>query len=407
MKILIVNVVCGTGSTGRICTELADKLKGQGHEVWIAYGRGQAAGQYAACSIRIGNDRDNMIHAIRTRLFDDHGFGSKKATTEFLKWADDYAPDLLWLHNIHGYYINIELLFQWIKRRPQMQVRWTLHDCWTFTGHCAYFTAAKCDHWQQQCKHCPQKNSYPSSLLKDNSFHNFQRKKNMFTGVKNMTIITPSRWLAELVQKSFLREYPVEVHYNNIDTTVFKATQGKFREKYNLKDKKIILGVANVWDGRKGLKDFLQLAKMLDDSHAIVLVGLKDKQIAKMPKWLNQTILDIPDDNEASNREEEIIRTSQGVAFPADVRNIYREITGTSFKADEAPSTRAQLICLSRTGSAKELAEIYSTADWFVNPTYEDNLPTVNLEAIACGTKVITYLTGGSPETLNYKGTDW
>lgn len=342
MKVLMINSVCGIRSTGRICTDLANSLTSEGNEVKIAYGRENVPEQYAKYAVRIGNDTDIKIHGICTRLFDNHGFASEKATEEFLKWADGYNPDMLWLHNIHGYYINIEMLFDWIKSRPDMQVRWTLHDCWAFTGHCTYFTMAKCDRWKDHCHDCPQKTGYPASYLFDRSYKNFEIKKKLFTGVENMTIITPSKWLADLVKQSFLGEYPVQVIYNTIDTSVFKPTPSNFREKYGLEGKKIILGVASIWDERKGLPDFVKLSSMIDDSYAIVLVGVDQKQAEGLP----QNITVIP-----------------------------------------------------RTNSVAQLAEIYTASDVFFNPTYEDNYPTVNLEAVACGTYVITYNTGGSPES--------
>lgn len=145
MKVLFINSVCGIGSTGRICTDLAQQLEAEGNEVKIAYGRkGTVPEQFQKYAVRIGTDFDCKMHAIQTRLFDTHGFGSKRATKEFLKWAEEYKPDLLWLHNLHGYYINVEMLFDWIKKHPEMQVKWTLHDCWAFTGHCSHFTMVKC-----------------------------------------------------------------------------------------------------------------------------------------------------------------------------------------------------------------------------------------------------------------------
>ena len=193
MKYLFVNSVCGIRSTGRICTDLAYQLENQGHEVKIAYGRVEDVPEkFQKYAVRIGNNVDLKFHALRTRILDEHGFGSKKATKEFLKWADTYDPEVLWLHNIHGYYINIELLFDWIKSRPQMKVKWTLHDCWAFTGHCSYFTMAGCEKWKNMCEKCSQKRKYPTSILIDNSRNNFMRKKQAFTGVKDLTLITPS-----------------------------------------------------------------------------------------------------------------------------------------------------------------------------------------------------------------------
>lgn len=345
MKVLFINSVCGIGSTGRICTDFAQQLEAEGNEVKIAYGRkGTVPEQFQKYAVRIGTDFDCKMHAIQTRLFDTHGFGSKHATKEFLKWAEEYKPDLLWLHNLHGYYINVEMLFDWIKKHPEMQVKWTLHDCWAFTGHCSHFAMVKCKQWKSHCLYCSQLRRYPACFAMSSVSKNFERKRKAFTGVKNMTLITPSKWLADLTRQSFLKEYPVEVHYNTIDTSIFKPTPSDFRERYGLQDKIIVLGVANVWEDRKGLFDFYKLAEMLDDRYAIVLVGLSEKQIKNLPK---------------------------------------------SIKG------------IQRTNSPQELAAIYTAADVFVNPTYEDNYPTVNLEAQACGTPVITYDTGGCRETIH------
>ena len=334
MKVLMINVCCGTGSTGRICTDLAIGLEREGHEVKIAYGRDKVAEKFKKYAVRIGTDFDTYIHGIKTRLFDLHGFGSKSATKKFLQWAEDYKPDLLWLHNIHGYYINVEMLFTWIKKHPEMEVRWTLHDCWAFTGHCAYFTAVNCNQWQDKCISCIQKNTYPECIGFSDVERNFERKKAIFMGVKNMTLITPSKWLADLTRKSFLKDYPVEVHYNTIDTTIFKPTPSDFRKRYGLEDKFIILGVANIWEERKGLKDFFKLAQMIDDKYAIVLVGLSKKQLADLPK---------------------------------------------------------HVIGIMRTNSPQELAEIYTAADVFVNPSKEETFGLTTIEAEACGTKSIVY----------------
>ena len=343
MKVLMINVVCGIRSTGRICADLAQALESQGHEVKIAYGRERVPEQYQKYAVRIGNDLDVSIAGAEARLFDNEGLSCKKATKQFLQWADNYNPNLLWLHNIHGYYINYELLFSWIKSRPQMKVQWTLHDCWAFTGHCAYFSMAKCDQWKTCCKKCPQLREYPACYGLGHVKKNYNKKKSTFTGVKDLTLITPSRWLANLTRESFFKEYPVEIHYNKIDTNIFRPTPSDFRKKYGLENKIIILGVASVWDKRKGLDDFCKLAQMLDDKYAIVLVGLNSNQKKKIP------------------------------------RNI---------------------LAINKINNPRKLAELYTVADLFINTTYEDNYPTVNLEAEACGTSVITYDSGGSRETI-------
>lgn len=342
-RALLINSVCGIGSTGRICVDIAKELIADGWEAKIAYGRGPLPEPYQELAIRIGTDFSVYRHVLRTRIFDEHGLGSRKATSVFLRWADSFSPDLLWLHNIHGYYINYELLFDWIKRHPKMEVRWTLHDCWAFTGHCTHFIMAKCNQWETHCETCIQKRQYPTSYLVDNCRKNFERKKHVFTGVQNMLLITPSQWLADLVRSSFLKEYPVEVRHNTIDIGVFRPTSSNFREKHRLIGKKIILGVASVWDERKGLGDFVKLSSILGEDYVIVLVGLTEKQMKGLP---------------------------------------------------------GNIIGIRRTHSAKELAAIYTAADVFFNPTYEDNYPTVNLEAQACGTRVASYDSGGAMETV-------
>lgn len=345
MRVLMINVVCGIRSTGRICTDYAKELEAQGHEVKIAYGRKCTPVHFQKYAVRIGTRFSVGIHILMSRLFDAHGLWSRNATKEFLKWADDFNPDILLLHNIHGYYINYEMLFAWIKERPQMKVKWTLHDCWAFTGHCSYFSYVGCNQWREHCKKCcrKQRRSYPSSLFVCRSFKNFEKKKEAFTGIKNLFLITPSQWLADLVRQSFLGDYPIEVRHNTIDTNVFKPTPGDFRKRYNLENQKIVLGVANIWDERKGLQDFYDLRKMLDETFMIVLVGLTYMQRTALP---------------------------------------------------------VGIIGIEKTNNPAELAEIYTAANVFINPTYEDNYPAVNLEAEACGTPVITYASGGSPETL-------
>lgn len=344
MKILFINSVCGIRSTGRIVAELADRYAAQGHEVRIAYGRERASEKYAHLSYRVGTEADVRINALKARLFDKEGFYARKQTKEFIGFADDYDPDVLWLHNLHGYYLNVELLFDWIKQRPAMKVIWTLHDCWAFTGHCAHFDYVKCLRWRDGCESCPQKKEYPRSWGLDRSRESYRRKKEAFCGVRDMTLITPSKWLAEQVKQSFLKQYPIRIVRNTINEDVFKPTVSDFRKANGLSDKMIVLGVASAWSERKGLSDFVKLSDMLSDAYKIVLVGLTKKQISKMPK---------------------------------------------------------NILCIEKTDSAEELAQIYTAADVFLNLTYEDSYPTVNLEAIACKTPCLTYRTGGSVESVS------
>jgi len=341
MNILQINSVCGVGSTGRIATDLHAILEAQGHRSTVAFGRRNA--QNCESTIRIGGLADSCLHALRTRIFDAHGFGSKKATTALIAEIEKLNPDVIHLHNLHGYFLHVGLLFDYLKqaRRP---VVWTLHDCWAFTGHCAYFDYIDCHRWKSGCHACPLQSEYPGSFIFDRSRQNYRIKKQLFTGLSRLTLVTPSRWLKDLLKDSFLKDYPAVVINNGVDLTVFKPQPDAFRKKHKLHDKFIILGVASVWNERKGFGYFLDLAKQLGPNEQIVMVGLNSQQMRDLPPGM---------------------------------------------------------IGIARTDSTRELAEIYSAADVFVNPTLEDNFPTTNLEALACGTPVVTFNSGGSPECVN------
>ena len=341
MRILQINSVCGIGSTGRIATDLHKVLTDHGNESYIAFGRGNAMNCDKA--IRIGTKYDNYYHAFLTRIFDKHGQGSKSATKHFIQEIIQIKPDIIHLHNIHGYYINYVELFQFLREYGK-PVIWTLHDCWSFTGHCSYFEYVGCTKWQTQCLKCPQKGEYPKSMLLDNSKKNFKIKSYAFRSLDNLTIVSPSEWLSELINKSFMKDYRIKVINNGIDLDVFKPRQSNFRERYSLISKFILLGVANVWDKRKGFSYFLDLSKKLLTDEVIVLVGLSEQQKKNLP---------------------------------------------------------ANIIGILKTKNTIELAEIYSASDVFVNPTLQDNFPTTNLEALACGTPIVTFRTGGSVESVS------
>lgn len=344
----MINIVCGIRSTGRICTDLALKLEKQGHEVKIAYGREQVPEQYKRFAVRIGNYLDVSLHGSRARVFDSAGFGSKWYTEQFIKWMKKYDPDVIHLHNLHGYYINVEVLFHYLRSLGgRKKIIWTIHDCWAFTGHCVYFDSANCMKWQGGCYDCPKKRSYPKSWLLDKSKCNYMKKEKLFTGIENLLLVTPSEWMGGLVKQSYLKEYPVKVIHNGVDTTIFKQTLSDLRQKYKLENKKVILGVSAFWEKRKGLEDMIELARRLNDHYQIILIGISQKQ----KKGIPNSIITVP-----------------------------------------------------RTDSQQELAQYYTMADVYVNPTYEDNYPTTNLEAIACGTPVVTYNTGGSGESARMYG---
>ncbi len=343
MKVLMINTVCGIGSTGRICTDLAEILDQQGHQVKIAYGRGTVAKKYQKYAVCIGTQLNVRVHAVKARIFDSAGFESKRITKKFIRWIMDFDPDVIHLHNLHGYYINVEMLFKYLKRCKK-KVFWTLHDCWAYTGHCAHYSAIGCNLWKTYCRNCPQKKQYPKSSFLDRAYRNFERKKRLFTALEKMVLITPSSWLAEQTRESFLNKYPVKVIPNGVDLCLFRPTESTLRKRYGLENKKIILGVASVWNERKGLNDFSRLAELVDKSYQIVLIG--------------------------------VTRTQQ--------RRISKEI-----------------LCLERTNDINELVQWYTTADVFVNPSIEETMGLTTAEALACGTPVITYNKTAVPEVAN------
>ena len=345
MKYLFIKSVAGFGSTGRIAAEQCRGLMAQGHECVLAFGR-----EEANCSdiptVRIGTPMDYRLHGAESRLLDDSGFGSRRATRRFLDWVREYDPDVIWLHNVHGYYIHLGELFTYLRGCGK-PIFWTLHDCWSFTGHCAYFDYVGCDRWKTGCHDCPQKRAYPASILLDNSRKNYEKKRELFTGIPNVTLIVPSRWLESRVKESFLRDYPVKVVYNTVNREIFKPTPGNFREKYGLENKIILLGVASVWDERKGLRDFLALHDLFDEEYAIVLIGLSAKQIQSLP---------------------------------------------------------AGILGLPRTNSVQELAEAYTAADVFLNPSTEETFGMTVLEARCCGTEAVVYQGTACEEVVSQFG---
>lgn len=342
MKIFQINTTINSGSTGRIAEDIGKTLISNSHESYIAYGRGNRSSN--SKKIKIGGKVDIFLHGLKSSLLDRHGLGSKNATKKLIEDIEIIEPDIIHLHNIHGYYLNITVLFNYLKKIKKPVV-WTFHDCWAFTGHCTYFDAVKCDKWKIECDKCPNLKAYPSSLFIDNSRNNFNLKKELFTTLSNVHIVTPSKWLANYVNESFLMEHSVQTIHNGIDLSAFKPIHGlDVKNKPQIKTKKIILGIASIWDKRKGLLDFIALNKLINDDYQIVLVGLNKKQLKELPK---------------------------------------------------------SIIGIERTESLKELAALYSAADVFVNPTYVDNFPTTNIESLACGTPVITYNTGGSPEAID------
>ena len=333
MRYVSINSV-PNGSTGTVMRQVTEERIALGDECWMIWGRGRAAENDH--EYNFGSKLELYLDVLQTRLDGKVGFHSKAATKRLLKKLDEIKPDVIHLHNIHGYYVNIEMLFNWLVAHPSVQVNWTLHDCWAFTGHCAHFQYVGCNRWQDgTCGDvCPQLRTYPKTFAKGSCAWNYANKKRLFTVLpaSRLTLFTPSHWLENLVEESFLSKYPVVVRHNTIDTSIFKPTHSNFRERYGIGNRFMILGVASPWTEQKGLGVFIKLAEELDENdYAIVLVGFTKRQHKQVP---------------------------------------------------------ASIIGIKRTESAAELVAIYSAADLFFNPSIEETFGLTVAEAGMCGTAV-------------------
>ena len=337
MKIVQLNVTCGVGSTGKICLAVSRLLNERGVENYILFSEEDSDYEYG---IKYADKLSIKLEALKSRVFGNYGFNSKTLTKKLIAKLDEINPDIVHLHNLHGHGCNLEMLFTYFKEK-NIKLYWTFHDCWAFTGYCPHFDMIGCDKWQTQCQACPQKGAY--SFFFDKSDKLYSKKKALFSGL-DLTIITPSEWLKNLVKKSFLKDYEVRVINNGIDLDVFKPSESDFRESHGLKDEFLILGVAFNWDERKGLDVFSDLARTLPNDCRLVLVGTNENTRKLLPE---------------------------------------------------------NVITIDRTENQQQLAEIYSACDLFVNATREDTFPTVNIEALACGTPVLTFRTGGSAEIID------
>lgn len=340
MKILEINSV-NYGSTGNIMFSIANLAEKHGHIVYTASGFTKRKLSRHRSSI-VSHIPAKLLHTYMARFTGYNGCFSLLPTLALIVRMNRIKPDLIHLHNLHGWYVNIPLLFRYIKKH-RIPVVWTLHDCWALTGQCPHFTILKCDKWKTGCHDCSYPhNEYPQTRV-DRSAHMWKLKKRWFTGVDNMIIVTPSQWLSNLVKQSFLREYDVKIINNGIDLSVFHPTLSDFRKKYHLGNKYMILGVSLGWNYKKGLDVFVKLANVLGEKYQIVLVGTDLEAEKQLPQ---------------------------------------------------------NVITVRSTDNQKELAEIYTAADVFVNPSREENYPTVDMEALACGTPVITFNVGGGPEIV-------
>ena len=335
-----INTCLGVGSTGRITESIGAMMRKHGWDCYVVHGA-RYVGRSQLESIRTGARFHSYLHALGSMLFDRHGLFSSRQTRKVIDKLRKLHPDIIQIHCIHGYYINYKLLFCYLEELD-VPVVWTFHDCWAFTGHCAHFARVGCDKWITGCHDCELLKEYPKSLCVDNSANNWLEKRASFTSVGNMRVVAVSRWLADLIGQSFMKKYQIDVIHNGVDLSVFKPVENNIRKLYEIDpDDVLVLGVATAWGPDKGLRDFVRLSE--EPGIRVVLVGISD-----------------------------------------DVRKTLPE----------------NLVAISRTENQHELAELYSAADIFVNPTYNDSFPTVNLEALACGTPVVTYRTGGSPEAI-------
>ena len=347
-KVLAINSV-PYGSTAKIMQELALISNSKGFEVKISSGYSyhpinEIRNLSEEKHICIGNIMSKAFHMCMSKLLGNHGCYSRISTRKFIKKIKEFSPDIIHLHNIHGWYLNVPMLFNYIKQ-SKIPVIWTLHDCWAFTGGCAHFTFCRCNKWVDGCGECNNLKEYPILSSVDRTKKMWKMKKECFCGLNNLTIVTPSQWLAELTKQTYFKKYPIQIINNGINLKVFKEITSRFREKYDIaKEQNMVLGVSLGWNERKGLDVFIELAKILPKNYQIVLVGTDNKTDVQLPN---------------------------------------------------------NIISIHRTQNQQELAEIYSAADVFVNPTREENYPTVNMEALACGTPVLTFSTGGSPEMID------
>lgn len=335
------------GSTGKIMLAVADCARENGHTVFTysPYGyfsKFKKMPQPLQGHRYYSSYTERRFHNIIGRLFGCNGCLSVRGTRKLVRELKNNHTEVLHLHNLHSYCINFPILFKYIKKY-HIKVVWTLHDCWAFTGHCPHFDRIGCDKWKSGCNHCPQYRQYPQSRI-DNARYQYCLKQKWFTNVENMVLVAPSEWLAARTRESFLKEYPVRVIRNGIDLSVFKPTESDFRQQYHLEDKIVLLGVAYGWSIAKGLDVFIELAQRLDDRYRIVLVGTNEAVDGQLPE---------------------------------------------------------RIISIHKTQDQAQLAAIYTAADILVNPTREEVLGLVNIEALACGTPVITFNSGGSPECVD------
>lgn len=340
MKILFINTVYGRGSTGRIVKELGEAVEKNGGEYKVIYGRGKTNDSHA---IRFTNEFEILIHVLKARIFDRAGFYSTYSTKRMIKYIKKYNPDIIHLHNLHGYYLNVEILFNYLKTEYKGKVVWTLHDCWAFTGHCVHYTQVGCSKWIDGCNECCQKKVYPKSSFFDRSKRNYKEKKELFTGIDKMTIVTVSKWLGSQVSRSFLKDYSIKTIYNGVDYNKFHYVKNDVKKELGIDAKKMILLVSDGWNEQKGYYKVIEIAKQAPKEWQFVMIGVSSKEIAELP----------------------------------------HNITG-----------------IERVWNQEKLNEFYSATDVFYNPSIEETFGLVTAEAMACGTPVVVMNSTASPEMV-------
>ena len=340
LKLLQINVAANWGSHGRIAEEIGLEAMAQGWESYIAYGR--YANPSKSHIVKIGDLFDHCLHGAQSLLLDRHGLASCGPTKKLIREIEQIKPDLIHLHNIHGFYLNYPILFRYLST-VDIPVVWTLHDCWAFTGHCAWPIHGHCDRFQEQCCHCPlQSKGYPKSFLLDRSRSNFKLKKRYFRSLQDLHLVTVSRWLEQQVRLSFMQDMDIRTIYNGLDTEVFRPSG---TPPTSVTDgHPLVLGVCNAWYDWKGLDDMAALREILPDDYEVMVVGVNEYQMHLLPEGIT---------------------------------------------------------CIRRTDSVSQLAEIYSQADVFVNPSKVESFGMTTAEALSCGTPSIVYDTSACPEVVD------
>ncbi|TCT30367.1 glycosyltransferase involved in cell wall biosynthesis [Providencia alcalifaciens] len=340
MKVLLIDVNCKKGSTGKIVYELYSELKEQGHEAAICYGRGDKISEKNI--YKTSSDIETIIHAGMSRLTGYTGYFSPFSTKRIINIIDSFNPDVIHLHELHGYYVNIYPLLEYIKKK-KIKTIWTFHCEFMYTGKCGH--SFECEKWKTGCHHCPQLNNYPRSLYFDRTEFMYNQKKDSFSNYHNLTIVTPSSWLAERTKISFLHEKKIKIIHNGINNKdIFKPIyNSSLYNKYNLYGKKIILSIApNIMSYTKGGEKILDIARKYHDQNVIFLLIGNDDEIKNLPK---------------------------------------------------------NVIAIGKIKDQNLLAEFYSIADLFLICSKRENFPTTCLEALSCGTPIIGFNNGGTAET--------